>query len=190
MNRILALALLSSSLFAAESAITGTVTVFGGVKMLDESDAEPLENQTMLGALAAVVPRSIPVGLMVSAGASWDSAKTDEFTPGTTIEFKGKTTEILVGPVFYKRLADNFAAYAGGGLALISAEFEIKGPGGEFEDDDRGTGFFLAAGGQLLFKDNFGLGAHIGYSKADVEIFEETGDAGGLLLALAVGYHF
>lgn len=190
MNRILSLALLATALSAADGPLAGTVSAFGGLKALDEEDHEPVDDHLMLGGFAAIVGREFPVGIMASVGYSWGSEKTADFSPGVVYELSSSTTELAVGPVLYRRVSEKAAIYAGAGLVAITAKFEIDGPGVNEDFDGNGTGVFFAGGGQLLFKDNFGVGIHLGFSKADVEVQGEDLEGGGLILAAAAGYHF
>lgn len=188
MTKLLSLAPLLL-LAAPALAVDGMAGVFGGFKMLDEDDWEPVEQHTAVGAMAIVCPTPAPVGIFASASFSWAEEKTDEFSPGIEAEYEADTSDLLAGPVFYKR-TKRVAGYAGGGIAYTNASAGASGAGLTFEEDDSGVGFWLGGGVQVLFKDGFGVGLHAVYSKTEVSLLEEEAEAGGLLLAAAVGYHF
>jgi len=81
--------------------------------------------------------------------------------------------------------------YIGGGIAIIGTSVSNRSGGSTISDDDEtatgawiGGGMYYAATKSL----NFGLDLH--YSEAEVELFDEDREVGGLCTGVTVGYHW
>ncbi len=84
--------------------------------------------------------------------------------------------------------------YAGGGLALINAEFESavrhEVGGVSASSDDQGLGLWINGGIYWTLFKQLNLGFNVGYSRATSDLFDIDAESGGVHGAFYVGYHW
>lgn len=128
---------------------TGNINFFLGAKQLDEDDWEPVDEHDEVGILLDFRKKSWPVSLAIGYLSSSDEQTEALYYPGIGIydtDFKGETTELSFGIQKIWDGSPSLRPYIGGGIALISAEFEGTIWGISVSDDDTATGFWIGGG--------------------------------------------
>ncbi|MCI0526224.1 MAG: outer membrane beta-barrel protein [Nitrospira sp.] len=169
---------------AQEGAWTGNVNAFLGAKSLDEDDWEPVEDHAELGLKLDFRQRAWPVNIAIDFMFSFD----EEDLLGVNIE--GETFEVNLG---VRKIWDQglqVRPFIGGGISFIGAEFKGSGFGGSASDDDTAVGFWIDGGVYWTLTEHFNLGLELGFSKAEVTLFNIDGEAGGVHFGALAGYHF
>jgi hypothetical protein len=181
------LAIGSSSVLAG--GVEGNINMILGQKYLDEDDWAPVEDQAALGVMFDITPAGSPIAFAIDIIATEDSA--DVYDPFDDIYYEatGETREIDLGIRWYTP-PSAFRGYIGGGLALINAEITVSEFGYEASEDDDAVGFFINGGFVVTLARHLNLGLNARYSQAEVDIAGYEIEAGGLLLAGLVGFHF
>jgi hypothetical protein len=166
--------------FAGSCFAGGNLNFFIGGKSLEEG-WRPVENQIMGGLESdfEVGPLSVAVGLLESAGTG----------TGYPYDYIGETLEFHLGLRMY--FGDTDAKpYMGGGLSIVSGTYWYEDIlGNEWEDSDSAAGYWASAG-ILWAMGSFNVGIELGYSSADVTIFNTEMDAGGPRLGMLFGYNW
>jgi opacity protein-like surface antigen len=106
------------------------------------------------------------------------------------INLEGETFEINFG---VRKIWDQdplVRPFIGGGISLIGAKLEGSAFGGSVSDDDTAVGFWIDGGVYWALTESFNLGLELGFSKAEVTLFNVDGEAGGIHLGALMGYHF
>jgi hypothetical protein len=186
MNRLLSIGLavlVLSPLFAQESSVTGNINGYLGAKFLDEDDWSPVENQGAIGAMFDIRGRNWPISIAVNAVFS-----SDEDEEGA-VDSTGGTAELQLGVKKIWDFPAKFHLAVSGGLAIVSAAVEVDTGVAKTDDDDSAVGGWLAVDPYWTFG-SFNLGPHIALSSAEVTIFGEDIQAGGLHLGVVMGYHW
>ena len=75
-------------------------------------------------------------------------------------------------------------------MASISAEFEGKVGLVSVSDSDSAIGFWIGTGVDLMLTDTFSVGLLARLSRANVELFDTSGKAGGTHIGIFAAYHF
>jgi len=169
---------------AAPSAVlagTGNANFFLGGKALNKSDWEPLEDQAEFGAEVTFGRDGWPVSVAIDVLGS----ATEETESG--IDFEGRTSELCVG---VRKIweVNRTRPYIGGGIALVTAEFEGDVSGVNISDDDNGIGAWIGGGVFWRLGSRFNLGIAARYSKAEVTLFGADGEAGGTHAGILLGW--
>ncbi len=161
---------------ALAAGATGNVNLLLGKKYLDDGlwDQWDLDEQDSVGLMFDINPGAWPVSIAA------DFLKSDdEGAAGVD----GETQEIDLGVRWYSNpISQIVRFYAGGGLGLIEAEIE-----GESDDE---FGLWLNGGVAFTIVKHLNLGLDLRYSMAEVELYGEDVDAGGLTTSLLIGFHF
>jgi hypothetical protein len=161
---------------ALAAGASGNVNLLLGKKFLDDDlwDDTELDEQDSLGLMFDINPAAWPVSIAVDLLRSEDEGAYD---------VDGETQEIDLGVRWYSNpLSQIIRFYAGGGLGLIEAEIE--------GDDDDAVGLWLNGGIVFTIVKHVNLGLDLRYSMAEVELYDEDVDAGGLTTSLLAGFHF
>lgn len=177
---ILNVLILISLILAGTSHATGNLNVFIGGKGLDDK-WKPVEEQVIGGFESdfEAGPVSIAFGVLESAGTGSDS----------TYDYIGDTVELHLG---VKKIFGQGEArpFIGGGFALISGTYWREDVfGNEWEDSDSAGGLWASAGILWVFS-RFNVGFELGYSSADITIFNIDRDAGGQRFGMLFGYNW
>lgn len=154
----------------------GNVNLLLGYKYLDDDawDDLELDEQDSVGLMFDINPGAWPISIAA------DFLKSDD---DGVAGVDGETQEIDLGVRWYSNpISQIIRFYAGGGLGLIEAEIE-----GESDDE---FGLWLNGGIVFTIVKHLNLGLDLRYSMAEVELYGEDVDAGGLTTSLLVGFHF
>lgn len=165
--------------------MTGNMQGLLGQKVLDEDDWGILDRQTEVGMLLDVRDTRWPISMAIDVLGSADTVDTPrgEVT-GTTVELDLGVRKVFNIP------GNALHPYVGGGLALMATDFERDAGFGIASDDDTGTGYWVSGGVFWTFASNLNLGLDVRYSRAEVDLFNNTIEAGGTHAGLLVGYHW
>jgi len=178
---------------ARPSAWLGNVNLFLGTKFLDKDDWEPVEDHLEGGILFDIRRENWPVSIAVDLLYSWDDKDiaVDILGVGrvnSTVE--AKTFEINIGVRKIWEILNYFRPFIGGGPAFIKAELEVTQRGNSISDSDTGFGVWIDAGVYVTLARHLNLGVDARWSKAEVEIFDAQGDAGGWHIGALIGFHW
>lgn len=153
-----------------------------GQKFLDDDDWGDIDRQGAIGfhydGRLAWWPIGFATGIVGSSGVEEEN---DVETSGGTIEAYAGVQGYWGGPMF--------RGYAGLGLVAIGAGIEIEdqGAGTDVDDEDSGGGLYAQAGFQGDIREHFFVGGQLRVSGADVDLFGEEVQAGGLTFAFTIG---
>jgi hypothetical protein len=158
---------------------TGNVNFVLGLKMLDEDDWAPVEDQGELGALISWGKEGWPVHIAIDILGTSATEENLFFLA----DVEGSTFELDVGvrKVWGKNIVRPFL---GGGIALITAEFEAFG----ISDDDNAVGGWIDGGVFWRLGERFNIGFEVRVSRAEVTIFGVDAEAGGEHFGLILGF--
>lgn len=168
-----------------EGRATGNASFAFRMKFLEQDDWGKLDNQLGWGLLATFGRTTWPVLVAVD----YLSSENEDIELGPfgilepdnfTVVGKSKTRELNVGArkIWRRR---GFRPYVGAGLAMIKAEFKR-----EFVSDrDSAVGGWASAG--FLVGHNFVFGMDMRLSRAEVQLFGNDVDAGGIHYELFLG---
>ncbi len=172
------------SLIAAPAfASTGNVNAFLGQKHLDSSDWSPVDDQIQIGIISDVRGDNWPISFAADLLVSGDKAKmAGPDILGSTLEFDFGVRKVFDIP--------NAAIhpYVGGGPALISARRELDYGSSTVSDSDSGAGYWVSGGIYWTFSEHYNAGIDLRHSKANVDLFGITRDAGGNHAGIMFGY--
>lgn len=168
---------------------TGNVNFTLGGKSLDKDDWDPVEDQGEFGIEVDFRQPSWPVNIAFALTGS-NVTEDDIIIEGYSVEEEGSTSELRFGLRKIWEPTPSMRPFLGGGLAFIGAELEGRAPGGTTHDDDSSTGIWISGGIYWTIGTSFNLGFELGYSHADIKLFDEDFEAGGTHAALLMGYHW
>jgi hypothetical protein len=80
--------------------------------------------------------------------------------------------------------------FIGGGLAVINAQVKGTALGVSVSDDDTGVGVWLEGGAYVTLGEHFNIGAEARWSKAEVTLFDVSGEAGGFHVGALLGFRW
>lgn len=164
---------------------TGNVSGYLGRKFVSENDWPNLDSQRSAGVVADFGKKNWPVSIATDLLFAADVYKKDG------IEETAGTTEIHVG---VRKVFDldstAISPYIGGGLAIVSASLEYENAGVVVDDDDLAFGGWVGAGAYYAITPNLNLGFDLRYSKAEVNLFDQGRESGGLNVGVTIGYHW
>lgn len=175
---------------------SGNINFFLGAKFLDDADWEPVDKHVE-GAIFFdfkhnKFPLSIAIDLLYSKDDT-DIGITDlnYGTFGSDVE--SQTTEVNLG---VRKIWENFEyvrPVIGGGLAIINAELEARAQGSSVSDENTGFGLWIETGiyfTPAFLSQQFNIGVDARWSKAQVDLFDVKGKAGGWHIGALFGYHW
>ncbi|MEW6381475.1 MAG: hypothetical protein AB1611_17995 [bacterium] len=184
------------------SSMSGNINILFGQKLLDDNDWEPVENQFEFGIEADIKELSWPVSITMSYAHSSDDDTVYyyDYDPywRSSGDIEGKTSELNIGVKKIWDQPSGIHPFLAGGLSIIDAERER-----EFwetrnhvvvrwksSDSDSGLGIWFGGGIYWTLNQIFNLGVELKYSHAEVTLFNEDCEAGGLHYGILLGYHF
>lgn len=155
------------------------VNVFGGRKMLSESDWGPLATQNEVGGFATIGGTRWPVHLALEG---YGARSFDDDTSVTITEFGFGARRILdLGRVIRPHL--------GAGIVFVRADYILVGALDEHTvQKDRGTGGWISFGASYRMGKYGNVGAQIRYSAADVTLGSKAVPVGGIHAGIAIGF--
>jgi len=166
-------------------AVTGDINAFLGQKSLNSNDWAPVDDQIEIGVLSDIRGDSWPISFAADLLVSTDKAD----MPGPDIT--GSTLELDIG---VRKVFDIpgmvMHPYVGGGPALISASREYDYGSYKMTDDDSGAGYWVSGGIYWTIATHYNLGLDVRHSKADVDLFGTTRNAGGNHAGIIFGYQW
>lgn len=173
---------------AQAQAFTGELNLLLGAKLMS-SDWDFIEldlsQQDVIGISASWGGAHWPIHIATDLLTSRTSDRILVF--GERIKLEGSTIELDLGVRKIWKLGI-VKPYLGGGLAIVNGKVEAFAFGESEPDDGTSLGGWLGGGAMWRIGHRLNLGLDARYSTADVEIFEEDFDAGGLTLAALIGF--
>ena len=164
---------------------TGHVSGYVGYKSVDDKDWPELDSQGSVGVISDFGKQSWPVSIaadLLFAGTDHESGANKD---------TGGTMEIHLGArKIFTLQNSSFRPYVGGGAALVSAMLENENAGVAVEDDDTAVGAWVGAGTYYAVTPSFNIGVDVRYSIAEVTLFNQEREAGGVNAGLTAGYHW
>lgn len=184
----IAAAIISASVSAE---MTGNISGTMGNKSMDDGDWDNVEEQTSIGFVADFKMESWPVSIAMDGFISAADNDSVDDEGDELPEIDASTTDIHLGLRKIWQLKNSkFSSYLGGGVAFITGSQERMINRRRKDENDSATGTWVGGGIYWRPIDSLNLGFDVRYSQADILIFEEDIDAGGLRAGLLVGYHF
>jgi opacity protein-like surface antigen len=183
----IAAAVLAGAVSASGQTWTGNANLLLAGKRLDADQWQPTDREGELGLQTDFQRTNWPVAVAADllAARSDASIAQNGFT-----EQRSRTSELDLGARKYWRPGPHVSPYLGGGLALVTGELEMMGPGGTVSDTDSGAGVWIGGGIKWILSDVFNIGIDAKLSHADVSLFGSDKNAGGFHLGLLAGYHW
>ena len=172
---------------------SGNVNFFLGAKFLEEDDWEPVDEHVEGGILVDFkqqwFPFSIAIDLLYSGNDQDMGVHVFGFgTFGAHVE--SRTTEVNLGIRKIWEKSETVRPFVGGGLAIINAELNSKALGVSESDDDTGVGAWIDAGIYWTLNKQFNIGVDARWSRAEVDLYGITGQAGGWHIGAMAGFHW
>jgi hypothetical protein len=162
---------------------TGNVNGFIGAKYLDHNDWEPVDVQGAFGVIFDTAPRAWPISLAVNT--IFSGAHDDD-----VIDTDGSTSELQLGVKKIWNLPGLTRLFLAGGPDIVTAYTEIHTRSGHRDDRDTGVGLWLSSGAYWEIGRHINLGFMITASGAEVTLFNEDRNAGGLFIGILSGFHW
>lgn len=162
----------------------GNVNFSLGNRSLDNSDYEPVDEQTFIGATVDWSVSNWPVNL---AAGLYRSTENDSIQ-GVDIEVT--LTEVSFGAMYTWDVMGNMHPFTGAGLTYMQAEAEIGGPF-NISEDDTGMGFYAEGGVYWRLGEMFNLGAQGRFNRgAKHSLGGEDIDSDYFQLGILAGFGF
>jgi opacity protein-like surface antigen len=164
---------------------TGNVSGYLGQKSVDDDDWPNLDSQRSAGVISDFRKQSWPVSIAADLIFAADTHKNG------ANENTGGSAELHLGVRKVFTLENSsFSPYVGGGLAIINASLENENAGVTVDDDETVVGAWIGVGTYYAVTPHFNLGLDVRYSKAEVTLFDQDREAGGLNVGITIGYHW
>jgi hypothetical protein len=193
---------LFTPILACATGWSGNVNALMGVKMLDDDDWGDFDDQVEFGVMADFGMDSWPISLTGSLTYSYDSdSDWDDNEIGNNYFYtyyaeEGTTVELNLGLKKIWPVGERFNIYVSGGLAVIYGEMEITTSDNLYwgsyydrdDEDDTGVGGWGSVGCYMTFARHINVGLNLGYSSAEIDMYDEDIDAGGYHVNMLVGY--
>lgn len=186
-----ALLLTSLSMAHADDAtgtnnFTGNISGYLGQKSLDDNDWDNLDRQGSLGMIFDFKKQSWPVSIALDVIIAGNEDKDDG------IKTEGGSLEAHIGVRKIFELSNSsIRPYIGGGIAIIGTSIRNRSGGSTIsKDDETATGAWIGGGMYYAATKSLNVGLDLRYSEADVEIFDEDREVGGIYTGVTVGYHW
>ena len=162
-----------------EGGWTGTVRLFLGAKMLDETDWSPVEDQGEFAIVSNFAPRDWDIHLALDL--RFASSEVEDFLG---IDLESHSWEVNIGVRKVFDTGSIVRPYLGFGLAV--GEAELEGDGEVISES--GFGFWFSAGVDIVIIGPVSLGLELGISSIPIEIEDIDINAGGTRLGLTLGF--
>lgn len=163
---------------------SGNIHLSIGVKSLEKYEWAPVDKHNGGGIEINFKkqqwPASIAIGFLVSTD--------EEYAQG--IKFEGETLELVIGGRKIWNIPFRTHLFIGAGLSYVTATFKGSSiwPKAFISDSDSVIGGWLDTGVYWGLTGDLDMGIKLVYSKAEVTLFDISGDAGGLYYGFLVGY--
>lgn len=161
----------------------GDANILLGVKPLDKDDWAPVEDQGALGVEVTFGKESWPVWIAIDYFATADVEEDIQVFGFGGQDIVGSTVEFDLGvrKIWGKKKTRPFL---GGGVGLIGATLDL-----DIDDDSDATaGLWINGGVFWRLGSRFNIGGTVRYSDAEVTIFGQDVQAGGLTYGLLLGW--
>jgi outer membrane protein W len=176
----IALLILPSTLVHADTEDGGVnLQLLGGIKVLNDNDWDPADEQTAFGLQFDIQPEDWPFHFTTGLITAESSSEETNVSGIGNVTAESQTTEIMAGIKKYFS-NDELRPFLGVGLTVIRGELETTTPLGSDSDSGTGVGPWVSLGALYMISDWLGLGGQVLYSTAETEIFGQDLDAGGL----------
>jgi hypothetical protein len=180
-------AILGGTTAASGDGWNGDANLLLGGKSLDKGNWAPTDRQGEIGVTTNWRGPQWPVALAVDLLAASRSAS---IASGGFTQQKAQTSELDLGVRKTWTPDAHFRPFAGGGLALASAEIDKTGPAGTVSANDGGTGIWIDGGVYWTLSEAFNLGFDVRITEAQVRLYGSAMNAGGFHFGLLAGYHW
>jgi hypothetical protein len=185
----------SGSAWAADTAVwSGNINFFAGGKFLDGGDWRPASNQAEAGVSVDLKKEGWPVSLAAAFLFSAMKGRADIYLIGDLVHIRtevfAKTVEVDFGARKIWEPDEYLRLFAGGGVALVHAQWKTDIANLSFDVEDSGFGWWLGGGLYWTIHRRLNLGLEGRWSTAQVTIARRDIDAGGLHVGATVGYHW
>lgn len=164
---------------------TGNIVLVGGLKLLDDTDWSPVEEQHELGLVADVMGANWDVSIEVRALRSDSDTK---FDPVSGLFVSVETSELDLGIRKHWDNGHHAYPYIAGGVARIDADVNFP-PFGTVSD--HAYGLWAAGGVYLLVAPHLVVGLDVMVSEAEADFGTSTSASiGGGHAHVLIGYPF
>lgn len=149
------------------------------------TDDLKLKQDRYIGALFDVKKSGWPVAIVLDVFAAGDVEKSNG------VEEIGSTLETHWGVrKYWGSKQEGWETYAGGGIAIVTAEVSSEFAGIKNSQDDTDTGYWAGGGANWFFTDNWYAGVDLRYSTGTLKIFDQKREVDAVMAGLTVGYSF
>lgn len=172
---------------------TGNMNLFWGTKFLEKDDWEPVDKHVEGGVLIDFRQNRWPISIAVDILYSEDDKDVGVTTLGFgtfSANVKAQTRELNIGIRKIWEGLKYARPFIGGGVAVINAELTSKALGSYVSDDDTAFGLWIDTGIYVTLTRNINVGIDARWSRAEVELLDVKGKAGGLHVGAILGYHW
>lgn len=166
---------------------TGNISGIIGQKDLEEKDWPEHDEHGAIGMLLDVKKKDWPISIAIDLFGTGDEDKS------SNPRYEGYTAEANIGlrKIFQLPIQNcRLRPYIGGGIALINAEEKMTTTQLTRSDEDSDTGYWLGIGSYYTVSERFHVGIDVRYSEAQVDLFEEEREVGGMMSGITVGYRW
>lgn len=171
---------------AAPSEWTCNLNAFIGGKILDHDAWDPVDGQGAFGVEVDLQHHSWPVALAVSVIGSGGTHK-DDVTNTTN---SGSTAELQLGARKIWTTPGMMRFAIAGGLDVVGASTKVETPSTTTKEHGSGAGYWVSGGFYWTFARHFNVGPQVGFSSAEVQLANQTVQAGGIFIGLVAGGTF
>lgn len=163
----------------------GNVSGYLGQKTMDDNDWPQHKEQASIGMLLDINRSNWPVSI------AFDVFGTGEEGSSGAGKHDVHTAESHLGiRKIFTLQGFPVEPYVGGGVAFIYLEEEESRGAVSRTADDTGTGAWVGGGFYARLTDSFQLGVDVRYSQAELTVFDEDREAGGVHAGVTAGYHW
>ena len=164
---------------------TGNVGGSIGSKQLDDKDWGSLDSQGSFGFMLDIKKKAWPVSI------TYDLILSGDVNEKGSVKDEAYSAENQFGIRKTFELEDSkVRPYFGGGVTFVSAGIKNKTATTSVKDDDEGIGAWAGAGLYVGVTESFDIGFDVRYSEAEVTLFDENLEAGGMHYAATASYHW
>ena len=172
---------------------TGNINAFYGYKHINDSYFENYEtdDHSQLALMIDVGRTNWPFHIVVDRTSSHvnEIVTTGFLILGTRVDVE--TDEFNIGLRKIWQPSERFRLFIGGGMATSRVDYALdRTLLTDRQDSDRGTGYWFGSGLYSTLAGYFNIGLDVRHSSVDVELFDETVDAGGTSVSFMMGYHW
>lgn len=197
-RRLLILGAVAATILAAGGVLrshagewTGDVSFILGVKALDESDWEPVDQQAEFAAAVSWGKKDWPVRIATDLVGTAQEKNISQFDPEFGFfsgDLTGSTSELAFG-VRKVWTVGNARPFVGGGLAFIRGEIKFSVSGFDVSQSDTAVGPWIDGGAFWRLGKRFDIGVEARISRAKIEpVSGIEMEAGGSHLGLILGF--